>query len=488
MINLLQFNQIHGKSLTPARTMDQPLLLKLNQFITAKILEIFPDQSAKVLYNGSTLHAKLEAPLIKGDNYLFEVSEKNNTIYLKKVDTDPVKSTSEQILSRWSLPASDLNKKAVEFAIIEKLPLLKENIKTVSEVMKFTNELPLHEKKAVVQRMMELQLPPKQEIVQAVAFSLKSHAGSSNEFKQLYEALMPFIHKDKAVSKTIELLQELYAFKGNESSKQQAVIQDRVRSMDLKNTADIVMPLNGKLPVPLKVQTTSIYDVQENLPTQLKDDVMKVSKETNLNPSEEFITAAKKWLIKSGLLHEKNILLDPIQLKQTETLKSQLLNLQQNADRIELPEIIQQKTEQALNKLTAQQLQNIQSNENMQQFILHIPFNGSENPKEMTVRWESNKQDGKGIDPDHCRMLFWLEMKHLKDVAVDVHIQNRIVSLKVYNSHPAIEKFSEPLLNTLKISMKNMNYTLTSVTFSSQNKKIKNTETSISYKGLDLRI
>ncbi|MGM0803371.1 MAG: hypothetical protein ACQET8_01435 [Bacillota bacterium] len=478
---------MNGKSLIPARLMDDPLLLKLNQFISAKILEIFPDQSAKVLYNGSTLYAKLEAPLIKGDNYLFEVSEKNGTIYLKKVETDPVKSTSEQILSRWSLPASDMNKKAVDFAIIEKLPLLKENIKSVSEVLKFTNALPLHEKKTVVQRMLELQLPPKQEIVQAVAFSLKSSAGSSGEFKQLYEALMPFIHKDKAVSKTLELLKELYVFKGNEASNQQAPIHDRVKSMDIKNTADIIMPSNGKLPDPIKVQT-GIFNVEENLSTQLRNDVMKVSKETNLNPSEEFITAAKKWLIKSGLLHEKNILLDPVQLKQTETLKSQLLHLQQNADRIELPEIIQQKTEQALNKLTGQQLQNIQSNENMQQFILHIPFNGSEYPKEMTVRWESKKQGGKGIDPDHCRMLFWLEMKHLNDVAVDVHIQNRIVSLKVYNSHPAIEKFSEPLLHTLKISMKNMNYTLSSVIFSSQNEKIKNTETSISYKGLDLRV
>ncbi|WP_144700805.1 hypothetical protein [Fictibacillus phosphorivorans] len=487
MINLLQLNQMNGKSLIPARLMDEPLLLKLNQFISAKILEIFPDQSAKVLYNGSTLYAKLEAPLIKGDNYLFEVSEKNGTIYLKKVETDPVKSTSEQILSRWSLPASDMNKKAVDFAIIEKLPLLKENIKSVSEVLKFTNALPLHEKKAVVQRMLELQLPPKQEIVQAVAFSLKSSAGSSGEFKQLYEALMPFIHKDKAVSKTLELLKELYVFKGNEASNQQAPIHDRVKSMDIKNTADIIMPSNGKLPDPIKVQT-GIFNVEENLSTQLRNDVMKVSKETNLNPSEEFITAAKKWLIKSGLLHEKNILLDPVQLKQTETLKSQLLHLQQNADRIELPEIIQQKTKQALNKLTGQQLQNIQSNENMQQFILHIPFNGSEYPKEMTVRWESKKQGGKGIDPDHCRMLFWLEMKHLNDVAVDVHIQNRIVSLKVYNSHPAIEKFSEPLLHTLKISMKNMNYTLSSVIFSSQNEKIKNTETSISYKGLDLRV
>lgn len=487
MINLLQLNQLDGKSLIPAKSTDVPLILKLNQFITAKILEIFPDQSAKVLYNGSTLNAKLEAPLIKGDNYLFEVSEKNDTIYLKKVEIDPVKSTSEQILSRWGLPASDVNKKAVDFALIEKLPLLKENIKAVSEVLKFTNALPLHEKKAVVQRMMELQLPPKQEIVQAVAFSLKSSAGSSGEFKQLYEALMPFIHKDKAVSKTIELLKELYVFKDNEASKQQAPIQDKVRTMDLKNPAEIVTQSNAKLPDPIKVQS-GINNVQEKMPTLVNDDVMKVTKETNLNQSEEFITAAKKWLIKSGLLHEKNILLDPVQLKQTETLKSQLLYLQQNADRLELPELIQQKTEQAINKLTAQQLQNIQSNDNMQQFILHIPFNGSDNLKEMTVRWESKKQGGKGIDPDHCRMLFWLEMKHLNDVAVDVHIQNRIVSLKVFNSHPAIEKFSEPLLNTLKISMKNMNYTLSSVIFSSQTEKIKNTETSISYKGLDLRV
>lgn len=488
MINLLQLNTIINQQFQAIRAAEGSLTLKMNQLLTARILEIFPDQTATILYNGATMHAKLEAPLTKGNEYVFEVAEQNGNIVLKKIDSDPVKSTSEQILHKWNLTPSDSNKKAVDFSLLEKIPLTKENIKIVAEILKQTIALPLQHKKAIVHRMLELQLPARPESIQAVSQSFKM-GSAFEEMKLLYDTLVTYSHKDKVILKTIDTLKNIYGFESEELQSKPSIplenqqkpslktvtesfIQNKITSSDLKD------PLNS-----------FIKDESRNIssPGNKAEPILNPS-ELKRNPSQEFIQAVEKWLQKSGLLHEKNILIDPEQVKLGETVKSQLLYLQRQADSLNLPENVSQKVEQAVAKLTSQQLQNIQNTENLQQYILHIPFGLNNNPKEMKITWEGKKQNGQAMDPAHCRMLFWLEMQNLNEIAVDVQIQNRILSVKVYNDHPSLEKLSAPFLSSLKNRMKEMNYTLSSVTFVQQQKKMTSAEKPNFYKGLDLRI
>jgi hypothetical protein len=486
---MLQLNNIvNPQPLTHNKTVEG-INLKLNQLLTAKILEIFPDQTAKILYNGAAFHAKLEAPLTKGNHYLFEVAEKNGTIILKKIDSDPVKSTTEQVLQKLNLPQTDNNKKAVDFITSEKMPITRENVKLVGDILQLTTQIPFKGKKEVIQRMLELQLPAKPALVNAVATSLMKKSDQV-EMQQLFESLTPYVNKDKSIAKTVDLLQSLFGFKNNNLNVKESlqVTTSRADSVKvIREPSDLVV----KPGIEIKgLSTDTKEELKPSQTNQIHGPRIEASQsDLKRQASSDFLQAVQKWLHKSGLLHEKNLLIDPTQSKQTETLKSQLFFLKQNAELLELPENITLKAEQAINKITSQQLQNIPSNDLMQQYILQIPFGQNENPREITIRWEGKKQNGQKLDPDHCRMLFWLEMRNLKDVAVDVQIQNRILSLKVFSEHPFIEKLSSVFIPSLKKSLNEMNYTLSSLTFSKKLKnEVKGTESTGGYKGMDLRI
>lgn len=463
--------------------------LKLNQLLTAKILEIFPDQTAKILYNGAALHAKLEAPLSKGNHYLFEVGEKNGTIILQKIDVDPLKSTTEQILQKLNLPQTENNKKAAEFVVSEKMAVTKENVKQVADILQLAANIPFKEKKEVIHRMQELQLPAKPASVNAVIASIQNKPDQA-EMKQLFESLTPYIHKDKIIARTVDLLQSLYRFKANHSvpkdssqvsaSSTNTIHRSNESSVQHDNPSIEIKTFNRELKDEAKTSLTSQPAGQRAEPS-----VNNIKRQV----SNDFLHAVQKWFQKSGLLHERNLLKDPLQVTQTETLKSHIITLKQNLESFGLPENISLKTEQALNKLTSQQIQNIQANEHLHQFVLQIPLGQNENPREISIRWEGKKQNGQSLDPDHCRMVFWLEMKNLKDIAVDVQIQNRILSLKVFSGHPQIEYLSKALLPSLKKSLSEMNYTLSSITFAQKPKnEIKTPESNTGYKGMDLRI
>lgn len=463
--------------------------LKLNQFLTAKILEIFPDQTAKILYNGTALHAKLEAPLTKGNHYLFEVGEKNGSIILKKIDVDPSKSTTEQMLQKLNLPQTDNNKKAAEFVISEKIPVTKENVKQVADILQLATNIPFKEKKEVIHRMQELQLPAKPALVNAVIASIQSKPDQA-EMRQLFESLTPYVHKDKSIAKTVDLLQNLFGFKSHHSvPKERSQI-----SVSSTNTIHLpketrVQPGNSVIEIIglNQVSKDEAKTSQTNQPTVQRAEASV--NDTKRQAADDFLQAVQKWLQRSGLLHERILLKDPLQLTQTETLKSHIITLKQNSESLGLPESVTVKTEQALNKLTSQQVQNIPANEHLHQFVLQIPLGQNENPREISIRWEGKKNNGQSLDPDHCRMVFWLEMKNLKDIAVDVQIQNRILSLKIFSEHPQIENLSKAFLPSLKKSLSEMNYTLSSINFSQKQKnEIKIPEANTGYKGMDLRI
>ncbi|MFE1244525.1 DUF6240 domain-containing protein [Fictibacillus sp. NPDC058756] len=463
--------------------------LKLNQLLTAKILEIFPDQTAKILYNGAALHAKLEAPLTKGNHYLFEVGDKNGTVILKKIDVDPLKSTTEQILQKLNLPQTENNKKAAEFVVSEKMPVTKENIKQVAVILQLTANIPFKDRKEVIHRMQELQLPAKPVSVNAVIASIQKNTDQA-EMRQLFESLIPYVHKDKSIAKTVDLLQSLYAFKTNHSKPKESS-QVSASSANTIHVSKEPSVLPGNSGIEIK---GFISETKDEAKTSQINQPAGQRAEASVNDikrqaSNDLLQAVQKWFLKSGLLHERNLLKDPLQVTQTETLKSLIMTLKQNLESLGLPESISLKAEQALNKLSSQQIQNIPANEHLHQFVLQIPLGQNENPREISIRWEGKKQNGQSLDPDHCRMVFWLEMKNLKDIAVDVQIQNRILSLKVFSGHPQIENLSKAFLPSLKKSLSEMNYMLSSITFAQKPKnEIKSPESNTGYKGMDMRI
>lgn len=54
------------------------------------------------------------------------------------------------------------------------------------------------------------------------------------------------------------------------------------------------------------------------------------------------------------------------------------------------------------------------------------------------------------IDPDYCRVLFYLDLDALQHMIVDMQIQNRIMTIHVTNEHTDLTVIAAPLIGILK--------------------------------------
>ncbi|XXM73503.1 hypothetical protein ACQ0QQ_06325 [Lysinibacillus sphaericus] len=113
---------------------------------------------------------------------------------------------------------------------------------------------------------------------------------------------------------------------------------------------------------------------------------------------------------------------------------------------------------------------------------------------DVTVQWMGREKEKGRIDSDHCRVLFYLNLGNLNETIVDMNVQNRIISLSIWNEIEEISDISHSYFQVLKESLQNMNYQLTSVKFKKVNdgddisKKRPLEMHSITYSGVDMKI
>ncbi|MBE3570631.1 MAG: hypothetical protein IMW92_11105 [Bacillales bacterium] len=100
-----------------------------------------------------------------------------------------------------------------------------------------------------------------------------------------------------------------------------------------------------------------------------------------------------------------------------------------------------------------------------QTILMNLPLSFFGLHTDLTVKWSGKRnKDGK-LDPDYCRILFYLELKNLKEVVVDMKVQNRIVAIQIMNANPQLKTIAAPLLSSLKVGLQKIRYQLLSVQF-----------------------
>ncbi|WP_026692511.1 hypothetical protein [Peribacillus kribbensis] len=151
---------------------------------------------------------------------------------------------------------------------------------------------------------------------------------------------------------------------------------------------------------------------------------------------------------------------------------------------------VREQAQELLNKLAAQQLLSQESGP-LQNLFIQVPLKQAD----LTLHFSGKKKGDGSVDSDYCRVLFYLQLDSLKDVTIDMQVQNRIVSLTVYNENASLVKLlADKWLPKLKENFKAVNFTLSSFHISggnadqglkSSSNYIKQT---IPYTGVDLRI
>ncbi|MFJ7751955.1 hypothetical protein ACQKGI_13535 [Peribacillus muralis] len=144
-----------------------------------------------------------------------------------------------------------------------------------------------------------------------------------------------------------------------------------------------------------------------------------------------------------------------------ETLKPLLLKLLNE----QAPAPIKEMAEQILNRITAQQILS-QENGPVQNLLLTLPLNLGHAQTDLTLQWSGRKtKDGK-IDPDYCRVLFYLELEGIKETVIDMQVQNRVINVTVINEQVAhMEEAAKQYLDLLRGNLEKMEYRLSGVAF-----------------------
>ena len=145
-----------------------------------------------------------------------------------------------------------------------------------------------------------------------------------------------------------------------------------------------------------------------------------------------------------------------------ETLKQALMALAASED---APAALRETAQQLVQHITGQQLL-IAPEKNGALFshlTLFIPFQGEDGGTTARITIQSRRGRKGELDPDNCRLLFDLRMRHIGDTVVDVQVVDRFVSLNIWNDHPALSRLLESTRDEAAAALESAGYQLTSM-------------------------
>lgn len=298
--------------------------------------------------------------------------------------------------------------------------------------------------------------------------------GDSSTARQMISSLIP--EKSSTANELVESLKMLfYRTSGKESELQQG-LQAFKQIMSMASDGEsLSILLGGKdawrqagmdlLKAAGQPQSGNLTGLHAQL---LSEAVSKAEQPAPLQEAGNALltdTKIKKFLSVLGLSYEyqlSEVLKDGETGKAqvSETLKSLVLRLLNENP----PPAVKDASEQLLNKLTGFQLLS-QEVGPIQQLVVQIPFVLGGKTNELTMQWSGKKTSDGKIDADFCRVLFYLKLEHLNDLIVDMQVQNRIMSVQIFNENPALKKLAEQLTPVLKSKLAVIDYQLSSVHF-----------------------
>ncbi|SDJ02233.1 hypothetical protein [Salimicrobium halophilum] len=126
------------------------------------------------------------------------------------------------------------------------------------------------------------------------------------------------------------------------------------------------------------------------------------------------------------------------------------------------------------------------------QFSLQFPGQLLEARKDIHVNVEGKKNEDGTIDPNHCHILFYLDLENLKETVIDLQVRNRGVHVTVFNEAEQLPEVAGSFETKLKNGLENAGYSLASMQVKagrgeSRVEEHKQTP-SINFQGVDFRV
>lgn len=172
-----------------------------------------------------------------------------------------------------------------------------------------------------------------------------------------------------------------------------------------------------------------------------------------------------------------------------QTLKPQLLSLLQD---VQISPALRDSAEVVLARLNGMHLLSTE-NGHQHQLVMQVPLEFLGKKMDATLQWNGRMKDDGKIDANYARILFYLQMEALQETVIDMQVQNRIVTVTVFNENTRLDALAEPLKAVLTKALAEKDYHLSGVfmkTFEKELQPIQQASTNEldGYDGVDIRI
>ncbi|WP_440706505.1 hypothetical protein [Heyndrickxia oleronia] len=560
------------------KTIQPRFEFRSGQIFLGNIKKIFPNQTALVQVGQQNIIAKLEVPLINGNQYWFQVLSREGETILKMLSSYSKENNANSLLlNQLSLPNNKVNNELLAFLSKEQIPLTKDAIVKIAQWLEnkgnsqdsfntlqvmFKNKFPLAE--TIFQSVLEtiktqksihdtLQLFEKQLQLEPTS---KTNQSLLSMIRNVVQQDIPIAKKvllsiiDTAIQETapnkikaINLLDKLGMITNTTIDKQTTLTNgNAVNQLNIKNNEveaankynEIVQHLTNLKEksydqinksvqilenyltdestennrstttfIPEMVKTNEKESQYTNRVEPFKNERLALSMEdqhflkqveTEVKESvkgKDILELFKTVTKKLGINYEAEILKGNAELNQTDNILKPLLvkYLQETNHPLESKEL----AEQLVNKMNGQLLLSNPNNP-ITNIVYQLPIQLFGYQTEVTMQWSGkSKEDGK-IDANYCKILFYLELEHLKETIVDMKVQNRVITIKIINEGEYLPELSQKFIPPLKKALMEINYTLSAIQFDQPNKgnggmEHSNIQKAHSlYSGVDIRI
>lgn len=442
-----------------------------NEAIKSSLLQQI-DQLAKPLNNetGGILLARATQNLL--DNNSTNISKLQSLTVLKETDILPQNAT----LQNWQTVNHQGNRQSGNAILNAAAPLLKEAGQMLQQLGQTSPE----------------QIKPVLEQVKAwVSNESLLSATQKQQLQQLLSRFEQIPASKTAVEALVNQLRQQMTNAYSENANTRLFMQND-QGLSAKDQLLTLLKPDTNLPVAdqllrnlVKVTADSPQPVMQSALTQAEGQVQAA---VDSRAMEQAIKTVLKGL---GVSYEAALANKAGDIQAiAQQIKPQLLALLQDAL---TPVAIKDAAEMVMARLNGMQLTSGE-NGHQHQLVMQVPLDFFGKKMDATLQWNGRmKEDGK-IDASFARILFYLNMETLQQTVIDMQVQNRVVTINIYNDIPNLDSLATSLKATLKAGLLEKEYTLSGLFIKPFGDQAEKTVTKLSNQqedeqgGVDIRI
>lgn len=326
---------------------------------------------------------------------------------------------------------------------------------------------PLQQAGQVIQAILTTNPENKAQLIEQLKTWTASQSLLTNEQKQQLNQLIDRFNQLPANKQTVEIF-----------AKQ---MQEQLVKAFAQNTPErlFTQDANGNS---VKEHLLSLFKQEATPPLQneaLMRNLVKTSMEASQPMIQRMLTEADAHVQNSmdskAMEHALKTVLKSLGISYEAALSSKSADLQTIAHQLkpqlhtllQETQITPQLKEAAELLMTRMNGMQLASGENghQHQLVMQVPLELFGKKMDATLQWNGRMKDDGKIDANYARVLFYLQMQSMKETVIDMQVQNRIVTVTVFNEQSAIIPLAEPLKAALKTGLAEKNYQLSGVFF-----------------------